>query len=47
MQKQHQKMMERQTEKLQQSLEQNKGDKQTLAIHLDTATVNNIPVKGN
>ena len=30
MQKQHQKMMERQTEKLQQSLEQNKGDKQTL-----------------
>ena len=30
MQKQHQKMMERQTEKLQQSLEQNNGDKQTL-----------------
>ena len=28
MQKQHQQMMERQTEKLQQSLEQNKGDKQ-------------------
>ena len=28
-------------------LEQYKGDKQTLAIHLDTATVNNLPVKGS
>jgi hypothetical protein len=28
-------------------LEQYNGDKQTLAINLDTASVNNIPVKGN